>query len=89
VLAVRVVTVGLLNHSLVHPREVFRDLILDAAASVILVHNHPSGGLEPSQQDQSVTNQLKDAGVLIGIPVLDHIIIAGQQHTSMRERGLC
>lgn len=88
VLGNRVVTVGLLNHSLVHPREVFSDAITDRAASVICVHNHPSGSLEPSSQDIAITAQLKEAGALIGIPLIDHIIVSRNGHLSMRERGL-
>jgi DNA repair protein RadC len=88
VLGNRVITVGLLNHSLVHPREVFADAITDRAASVICVHNHPSGSLEPSSQDIAITRQLKEAGALVGIPLIDHIIITRTGHTSLRERGL-
>lgn len=88
VLGNRIITVGLLNHSLVHPREVFADAITDRAASVICVHNHPSGSLEPSSQDIAITRQLKDAGALVGIPLIDHIIVARTGHLSMRERGL-
>jgi len=88
VLGNRVITVGLLNHSLVHPREVFSDAITDRAASVICVHNHPSGSLEPSSQDIAITGQLKEAGALIGIPLIDHIIVSRNGHLSMRERGL-
>jgi DNA repair protein RadC len=88
VLGNRVITVGLLNHSLVHPREVFADAITDRAASVICVHNHPSGSLEPSSQDIAITSQLKEAGALVGIPLIDHIIVTKTGHLSMRERGL-
>lgn len=88
VLGNRIITVGLLNHSLVHPREVFADAITDRAASVICVHNHPSGTLEPSSQDLAITAQLKEAGALVGIPLIDHIIIARSGFLSMRERGL-
>lgn len=87
VLANRIVTVGLLNHSLVHPREVFADAITDRAASVICVHNHPSGSLEPSPQDIAITTQLKEAGTLVGIQLLDHVIVTKSGHLSMRERG--
>ena len=87
VLGNRIVTVGLLNHSLVHPREVFADAITDRAASIICVHNHPSGSLEPSSQDIAITAQLRDAGSLVGIQLIDHIIIAKSGHLSMRERG--
>ncbi|MCK9581539.1 MAG: DNA repair protein RadC [Methanoregula sp.] len=88
VLGNRVITVGLLNHSLVHPREVFADAITDRAASIICVHNHPSGSLEPSSQDIAITHQLKEAGALVGIPLIDHIIVSRAGHTSLRERGL-
>jgi DNA repair protein RadC len=84
----RTITVGTLNHSPVHPREVFADAITDRAASVIFVHNHPSGNPEPSSQDIAITRQLKDAGEILGIRVQDHVIIASRGHTSLRERGL-
>lgn len=84
----RIITKGLLNSSLTHPREVFREAILENAASVILLHNHPSGNLEPSREDISITKQIVEAGKIIGISVHDHIIIAGDGFTSMMERGL-
>ncbi|HZD43102.1 MAG TPA: JAB domain-containing protein, partial [Methanomicrobiales archaeon] len=84
----RTITVGLLNHSLVHPREVFADAITDRAASVILVHNHPSGSLELSSQDIAITRQLAESGSLLGIRVLDHIIVSKNGYLSMKERGL-
>ena len=88
VLDSRTITVGLLNHSLVHPREVFADAISDRAASVICVHNHPSGSLEPSPQDIAITTQLREAGLLLGIQLIDHIIVTKNGHLSLRERGL-
>ncbi|MDD1684297.1 MAG: DNA repair protein RadC [Methanoregula sp.] len=88
VLGNRVVTVGLLNHSLVHPREVFADAITDRAASVVCVHNHPSGSLEPSSQDLAITTQLKEAGAILGIQLVDHIIVTKTGYVSLRERGL-
>ncbi len=88
VLGNRTVTVGLLNHSLVHPREVFADAITDRAASIICVHNHPSGSLEPSSQDIAITSQLKEAGSVVGIQLIDHLIVTKTGHVSMRERGL-
>jgi DNA repair protein RadC len=84
----RIVTIGLLNHSLVHPRETFRGAIMDNAAAIIIAHNHPSGSIEPSSQDIAITGQLKAAGDIIGIAVLDHIIVTKDRHISMRERGL-
>ncbi|MDO9324038.1 MAG: DNA repair protein RadC [Methanoregula sp.] len=88
VLNSRIITVGLLNHSLVHPREVFADAITDRAASVICVHNHPSGSLEPSPQDIAITTQLREAGLLLGIQLIDHIIVTKSGYLSMKERGL-
>lgn len=82
------VTVGTLNASLVHPREVFKVAIDRRAAAVIVAHNHPSGNPEPSTEDINVTRQLVDAGKIIGIPLHDHIIVAGDSYTSFAERGL-
>lgn len=81
-------TTGTLNASLVHPREVFKTAIDGLAASVIVVHNHPSGNPEPSREDIEVTRQLVEAGRITGIPVNDHLIIAGGSFTSFAERGL-
>ena len=74
-IAKRIITIGTLNASLVHPREVFADAITDRAASIIVAHNHPSGNIEPSQADIDLTNLLKESGKLIGIDILDHIVI--------------
>ncbi len=79
------ITVGTLDASLVHPREVFRPAIRDAASAVLLVHNHPSGDPTPSREDHQVTDQLTEAGKLLGINVLDHIIVASQRSLSIRE----
>jgi DNA repair protein RadC len=84
----RIITVGLLNRTQVHPREVFADAITDRAASVILSHNHPSGELSPSDNDLRVHRQLTDAGKIIGISVLDHIIISKKGYYSFQENGL-
>jgi len=84
----RVVTVGLLNSSQVHPREVFAEVISDRAASVILAHNHPSGVLKPSPEDITINQQLIDAGKILGITVLDHIIITKKGYLSFEEAGL-
>lgn len=75
VIKVRIVSVGILNRTIVHPREVFVGAIEDRSAAVILCHNHPSGNLEPSKEDRDITHRMKDAGEILGIPVLDHIII--------------
>ncbi|SMP74745.1 DNA repair protein RadC [Neorhodopirellula lusitana] len=79
------ITVGTLDSSLVHPREVFRPAIRDSAAAVLLVHNHPSGDPTPSREDHAVTERLTEAGKLIGIGVLDHIIVARERCQSLRE----
>ncbi len=84
----RIVTVGLLNTNQVHPREVFVDAITDRAASVIVAHNHPSGILKPSSDDIATTRQLIEAGKILGIYVLDHIIITKKDHLSFKESGL-
>jgi len=82
------VTRGILNSSLVHPREVFREAIAERAAAVILVHNHPSGDPSPSADDRTVTDQLVAAGRLLDIPVHDHVIIGRGRYTSFAEAGL-
>ena len=76
-----------MNHALVHPREVFADPITDRAAAVIVAHNHPSGNLSPSQNDLSITRQLKTAGETLGIGLLDHIIFNQDQFLSLKELG--
>ncbi len=88
VLASRVVTVGLLDAALVHPREVFADAVADRAASVIIAHNHPSGVCEPSAEDLALTRQLAEAGRTLGIPVVDHVIVTRGRIVSLREQGL-
>jgi DNA repair protein RadC len=83
-----VVTRGTLDTSLVHPREVFRAAVAEAASAVILVHNHPSGDPSPSHEDRDVTRQLVEAGRIIGIPVMDHLIIGDARYVSFVEAGL-
>jgi DNA repair protein RadC len=82
------VTRGLLNSSLVHPREVFRAAIAEAAAGIIVVHNHPSGDPTPSAEDRAVTQQLAAAGRLLDLPLYDHVIIAGDRFLSFATAGL-
>lgn len=82
------ITRGLLNSSLVHPREVFRAAIAEAAAGIIVVHNHPSGDPTPSEEDRSVTQQLTAAGRLLDVPLYDHVIIAGDRFVSFATSGL-
>jgi DNA repair protein RadC len=81
------ITVGTLNASLVHPREVYKSAIRHSAASIILIHNHPSGQLVPSSEDLRVTHQLVETGKVLDIPVQDHLIIAANHFISLREEG--
>jgi DNA repair protein RadC len=78
---------GTLTNSLIHPREAFKDAIKESAASVIFVHNHPSGDPRPSREDILVTDRLTHAGEIVGIRVLDHVIIGDNTYTSMMEEG--
>jgi len=82
----RCVSVGTLTTSLVHPREVFGPALSDAAAALIVVHNHPSGDPSPSREDLDITRRLIDAGKLLGVPVLDHVIVGEGRFVSLRER---
>lgn len=84
----RLVTIGLLDQSQVHPREVFADVISDRAASVIFAHNHPSGSLQPSESDRRTHGQLEEAAKVLGIRVLDHLIVTGKGHFSYQSAGL-
>ena len=83
----RVVTIGLLDNSPVHPREVFADVIADRAAAVIFAHNHPSGDLQPSDADRRTHEQLTEAGRILGIRVLDHLIVSRRGYFSFQENG--
>jgi len=88
VLGVETVSIGSLNYSLVHPRECFKAALLLNAAGLILAHNHPSGSFEASEEDISLTKRMIQAGKLIGIEVLDHVIIAGEGYMSFKEKHL-
>jgi len=83
---IKTISVGSLNASIVHPREVFREAILAAACAIILVHNHPSGDPSPSKEDSFITKRLCDAGDLLGIAVLDHIIVGSNDYYSFKEK---
>lgn len=87
ILNIRVVSIGLIDRTPVHPREVFADALSDRASAIIVAHNHPSGGLEPSASDVEVTRQLKEAGSVIGITLLDHIIFNRREYFSFLEAG--
>ena len=84
----RIVTIGLLDKSPVHPREVFADVIADRAAAVVFAHNHPSGDPQPSEADRRIHEQLTDAARILGIRVLDHVIVSKKGHFSFQEVGL-
>ena len=84
---ITVVSVGSLNKAIVHPREVFKTAILSFAASIMAFHNHPSGETTPSQQDIQLTKRLYEAGELLGIKLLDHLIIGDGSFTSLKEKG--
>lgn len=87
-IAMETISVGTINQTLVHPREVFRRAIKRSANAVILVHNHPSGDPTPSHEDVLISKRLKEVGDLVGIKVLDHIIVGSHRHTSLRERNI-
>ncbi len=82
------ISVGSLNSSIVHPREIFKAAIENSSASLILLHNHPSGNSEPSSEDIAVTKKIADGGKILDIPIFDHIIIAGESYTSFVEKRL-
>lgn len=82
------VSEGTLTNSLIHPREAFREAIKESAASVIFVHNHPSGDPAPSRDDITITERLKSAGDIIGISVIDHVIIGDGKYVSLKEKGV-
>lgn len=88
IISISTISIGTLNANLVHPREVFKEAISHNAASVILVHNHPSGDPEPSEDDLEITKRLEKAGKILGIEVLDHIIIVKDGFFSFKEKGL-
>ena len=85
VMNVRVVTIGLVNQSQVHPREIFADVLMDRASSLIIAHNHPSGSLHPSKEDIDITNKVVDAARVLGIRLLDHIIFSKKGYYSFLE----
>jgi len=87
IICIDTISIGSLTGSLVHPREVFKSVLLSSAASIALVHNHPSGTAEPSADDISITKRLKEAGSFMGIPVIDHVIIGNSSYLSLAEKG--
>jgi len=82
-----IVSIGTITEAIVHPREVFRDAIKEAGSGIIVTHNHPSGNASPSKQDIDTTKRLVEAGKIVGIPLLDHIILTNSSYYSMKENG--
>ncbi len=83
-----VISIGGANSAFIAPREVFQRAVLIGAISIILAHNHPSGSLEPSYQDREITRRMKDAGGIMAIPILDHVIVTDQGSLSLREESI-
>ncbi len=88
VIAARIVSMGLINRTIVHPREVFADPITDRACDVVVAHNHPSGKLEPSKEDMDITRKLRNASEILGLPLLDHLVFSSEGYYSFVEHGL-
>lgn len=88
VIEVKLLFMGTLNQSLVHPREIFKEALLLSSSSIICVHNHPSGFIEPSSDDIGLTNRLVQIGMIMGIKVIDHIIVGDNKYYSFMEQGL-
>lgn len=85
---IHVISTGILDQTLVHPREVFKSAILNNASSIILFHNHPSGDPTPSGEDVTITKRIQEAGKILGIQVIDHVIIGEERFSSLKEMGL-
>jgi len=86
-LATTVVSIGSIDHTFMSPREVYRDALLANASALVLAHNHPSGDVTPSADDHAVTRRLAEAGQLVGVELLDHLVVAGTRWTSLARRG--
>ena len=87
IICIDTISIGSLTSSIVHPREVFKSVLLSSAASIAIVHNHPSGTPEPSTDDINITRKLREAGNFLGIPVIDHVIIGNGSYISLLEKG--
>jgi DNA repair protein RadC len=85
---IEIISIGIVNACLIHPREVFKRAILEASSQIIIAHNHPSGDCEPSKEDIEITERLKDAGKIIGIELLDHIVFSSNDYYSFTRNGL-
>ena len=88
VLGIFEVSHGSLNSSIVHPREVFKRAVMINSANIIIAHNHPSGDIAPSKEDIAITCRLKECGEVLGIKLLDHIIVGGDNYISLKEKGI-
>ncbi|MCX7025978.1 MAG: DNA repair protein RadC [Spirochaetes bacterium] len=88
IICVRQVSSGLVNKTVVHPREVFADPLTDRACAIIVAHNHPSGNIEPSKEDIDITKRLRDVGEILGVPLLDHLVFSDSAYYSFVEHGL-
>lgn len=88
IVCIDTVSIGSMSSSVVHPREVFKSVLLSSAATIAIIHNHPSGEPDPSSDDIDITKQLKKAGDILGIPVIDHVIIGNGSYVSLFEKGL-
>lgn len=86
--AVDICSIGTLNQSLCHPREIFKSALMVSCAAIVILHNHPSGCTDPSSEDIAITRRLKEASEIIGIKLLDHLIVSDSEYTSFVERGL-
>jgi DNA repair protein RadC len=87
IISIRIISIGIVNRSIVHPREVFIEAIKDSAAAIVVAHNHPSGNTEPSEEDREVTGRLVEAGKVLGINVLDHVIFGKHGYYLFLEKG--
>jgi len=87
IMSINQISQGTVNASLVSPREVFQMALLQGASSIVVAHNHPSGNVEPSSEDIGVTSRLEEAGKILGVKLLDHLIIGDGRHVSLREKG--
>ena len=88
VISINIVSIGLVNRTIVHPREVFYCAIKDSASAIVISHNHPSGQTEASEEDRAITMRLQDASDIIGIPILDHVIITKDTYASLLEKNM-
>ena len=88
ILCYELISLGSLNQSIVHPREVFKSALLSSAAALILIHNYPSGDPQPSSEDLSITRRLKEAGELLGVRILDHLIVGDGTYYSFADQGV-